>query len=205
MKPGMLTSLQVVKDSKDLETETGRNMYDVLLGDLARADVQARIANEIMEPDHNYKLRYGRTYLFALAKLIPATIRQYLFKDPSLMSWSKGKAFIELNEGEASFDAQSNWGTRAFGLGGEAMLNFGLLGVPVAWLFFGLILGIFRRKRDTLAIQDSRWALVPFVSYWLAITPLWDLDVLVFRTVTGGFMAMVCIFLWSQRIANKEI
>jgi len=205
MQPEMLTSLKVIEQSKDLERVTSRNIHNVLLGDLARADVQARIASGIASPTHDYDLRYGQTYLFALSKLIPATIRHLFIDDPSLSSWSKGKAFIDLNEGKGFFDLETNWGTEAFGLGGEAMLNFGLLGVPVAWLFFGLILGIFRRKRDTLTIHDSRWALVPFLSYWLAVTPLWDLDVIVFGTVTGGFISSLCVFLWSSRTKKEEI
>jgi len=205
MQPGMLTSLTVIKQSKELERETGRTFHRVLLSDLARADVQARIASGVMDPGEKYDLMYGRTYLFALSKLIPATIRQLLFEEPSFLSWSKGKAFIDLNEGKGFVSEQANWGTNAFGLGGEAMLNFGLLGVPVAWLVFGLVLGIFRHKRDTLHLQDARWALVPFLSYWLAITPLWDLDVLVFQTVTGGFIPFLCILLWSRKIKNREI
>jgi hypothetical protein len=199
MQPKMLTSLEVIKESKQLERETGRNIHTVLLGDLARADVQARIASKVAGPESSYELRYGRTYLSTFMKVIPASLRQILFEDPSLLSWSKGKAFIELNEGKGSFDAKTNWGTRAFGLGGEAMLNFGLLGVPVAWLLFGLVLGIFRRKRDTLAFHDSRWGLVPLLSYWLAVTLLWDLDVLIFQIVVGGLMPSLCIFFWSRK------
>jgi hypothetical protein len=203
MQPKMLTSLQLIEKSKDFERRTSRNIQNVILGDLARADVQARIASEVAGAKHDYHLRYGKTYLFALSKLIPATLRHLVIDDHSLATWSKGKAFIDLNEGQGLFDLETNWGTEAFGLGGEAMLNFGLLGVPVAWLLFGLILGVFRRKRDTLTINDSRWALVPFLSYWLAVVPLWDLDVVVFGTVTGGFIVCFCIFLWSSR-ARKE-
>lgn len=204
MQPKMLTSLQVIEKSKDFERRTSRNIQNVILGDLARADVQARIASEVAGARHDYHLRYGKTYLFALSKLIPATLRHLVIDDHSLATWSKGKAFIDLNEGQGLFDLETNWGTEAFGLGGEAMLNFGLLGVPVAWLLFGLILGVFRRKRDTLTINDSRWALVPFLSYWLAVVPLWDLDVVVFGTVTGGFIACLCISLWSNR-TRKEV
>jgi hypothetical protein len=140
-------AMQAGEKMERLERRTGRNIYGVLLGDLARADVQARIANGVAEGLHDYQVRYGLTYLSALSKLVPYFAWQELagslsFKD----QWGKGKAFTDLNEGKGRYHPLHHPCSRVFGLSGEAMLNFGLPGVPLIWLIFGLTVGWLRRK-----------------------------------------------------------
>jgi hypothetical protein len=183
-----------------LERRTGRDIYGVLLGDLARADVQARIANGVAEGLNDYRLRYGLTYVAALSKLVPSFAWQELagslsFKD----QWGKSKAFVDLNEGKGRYHPIYYPCSRVFGLSGEAMLNFGLAGVPLIWLIFGLTVGWLRRKRETLSAQDTRWPLLLFLFYVVMLATVSDLDNMVFTVVKGGLAVFFCIFLWSRR------
>ncbi len=187
-----------------LERLTGRSIHSVLLGDLARADVQARIAYGVVEGHNNYQFRYGRTYLAALSKLIPFTIWEALgalsFKD----DWGKGKAFVDLTEGKGWYHPVYHPCSRVFGLSGEAMLNFGLPGIPIAWFIFGLMVGWLRRKRETLTRDDTRWPLMLFLSFVAMMATVSDTDNIVFATFRGGLVVGLCIFLWSHKIKLIE-
>jgi hypothetical protein len=188
-----------------LERQTGRNLYSVLLGDLARADIQARIANGVTDGINNYQLRYGLTYLAALSKLIPQTLWLVVVGDLSFKDdWGKGKAFVDLDEGKGKFDPLYHPCSRVFGLSGEAMLNFGLPGVPLAWLVFGLWVGWLRRKSMTMATDDTRWPLALFFAYVAVLATVSDLDLLVYAIFNCGFLIFVCIFLWSGKGEFKE-
>lgn len=198
-------ALEAGESLERMEQRTGRNIYGLLLGDLARADVQAVIANLVVEGHTHYRLRYGRTYLEALSKLIPYTVWEALGVISFKNNWNKGKAFIDLIEGPGRYHPVYNRNTNVFGLSGEAMLNFGVLGVPPAWLIFGLAVGWLRRKRETMAGDDTRWPLMLFLSYMAAMATVSDLDNLVFGIFKVGCVIFFCIFFWSHRAERVPV
>jgi hypothetical protein len=198
-------ALEVGESLERVERRTGRTIYGVLLGDLARADVQARIANEIAERHNGYQLRYGLTYLAALSKLIPRTAWELLVGNLSFKDdWGKAKAFSDLNNGKGVYHPKYWRPSQVYGLSGEAMLNFGFAGVPWAWFIFGLVVGWARRKRETLAPGDTRWVLMLFLSLLLTIATISDLDNIVFVAFQIGFIVYICIYLWSRKADRVE-
>jgi hypothetical protein len=191
-------ALQSVDSLFFLEKKTRRNFQYMLLGDLARADVQARIANEIIEKD--YRLRYGLTYLASFSMLIPSAFWEELMEDASFRDrWSKGYAFIELNESEAKASREYPKSSRIYGLTGEAMLNFGVIGVPLAWVLYGLAMGYFRKKLQTMAPGDSRWSFTPLIIAAMAAVPILDLDIIIFMLVKGGFLLFAFAYFCSRQ------
>ena len=95
-----------------------RDLKYLLLGDLARADSNAFILHNLVKDPGDYDYRWGLTYAGGLAILIPTEIwhnRPYFKVD----------AGTEAQLGKTA----SRPSSRVYGLSGEALLNFGPLGV----------------------------------------------------------------------------
>jgi hypothetical protein len=189
------TAAEVVFDSEQraqISQRTGRSFEAVLVGDLARADVQAFTLYRLW--DDNFKFTYarGRTYLGSLSLLIP---RFLLPGRPE----TKLKEGTEIETGAGSY-IPSAWSTsRVFGLAGEAMLNFGPFAAPLAYIVFGLVVGLFRVGVRRFPPGDARFLLVPFGVY-LSVTLLaGDSDNVVFGMIKDGFMPFLFVVLCSER------
>ncbi len=112
----------------ELSSETGRDLPGLLLGDLARADIQA-LTLERVGADAA-PLGYGGTYVGDIASFLPGSTDLHLH--------GKVRAGTDMLYGAGSFDAGVR-SSRIYGLAGEAMLNFGVGGavcvfLPFAWL-----------------------------------------------------------------------
>ena len=86
-----------------------------------------------------------------------------------------------------------------FGLGGEAMLNFGPVGVPAVYLLFGLAVGRLTRFVRSLAREDPRRLLVPFlvnVAFWALVS---DSDNVLWVLVKTGTVPSLLVLLGVQR------
>ena len=137
-----------------LETETSRGWQSTVLHDLARADVQAMVLAHTTESAYGYRFGYGRTYVGALALLVPARI------------WPDRPETKRVEGTNALYGAYAYeaglLSPRVYGLSGEALLNFGPLAVPVVMFMFGTLvrrIAIFSdaalaREEDELSVRD---------------------------------------------------
>ena len=66
--------------------------------------------------------------------------------------------------GAGTFSAGDFWSSRQYGLAGEALLNFGPLGVPFAFLLLAFVASWIRSFWLTLQPYDARWFIVPVLS-----------------------------------------
>lgn len=177
-----------------LEENTGRTFDDVLLGDLSRSNVQAFMIYQLSDAGNglNYQYAHGETYLSALLLPVPESIL-------SVELTSKIDAGTEVLQGGSESILGDQPESRVYGIAGEALLNFGLWAIPIAFLVLGMIVGWAQVWRAGLASTDSRLLLAPFVSV-LAFYPLvWDLDnVLVFAT-QYGLIPVALVVLTSQK------
>jgi len=174
--------LDYAKDSEsltDMEAASHRDFFSLFVGDLSRADVQAAEAYVIVTKPWEYGLSYGSTYLWSFAPFIPKALWAGRPEDPG-----KVIAGTALLDGPRSYRTEDyvlrhslgRRSTRIYGLAGEAMLNFGLLGVPIAYLLWGLIVGRTRHFIERLDTHDIRLFLVPFVVMLLFLLLVNDSD-----------------------------
>src|SRR3954452_13315736 len=114
--------------------KTGRTFDNVLLGDLARADIQAYILYALHQDCAASSVNYawGRTYLGALSLLVPHSI----FPERPETKLKEG---TELQTGPGSYVPRVLYSSRVYGFAGESMLNFGPISVPIAYALFGLV------------------------------------------------------------------
>jgi hypothetical protein len=175
-----------------LSQRTGRTFESALLGDLGRADVQAYVLYRLWKDPADVRYAWGRTYVAAVSLLIPRSI---LPTRPETIL----REGTEIQSGPGTYVPEVWWSTRVYGIGGEAMLNFGAAGVPVAYGILGIFLGRFRRAIRGLSPGDARLLLAPFGVY-LAITALGgDSDNFVFGAVKDGLIPGLLIWIATQK------
>jgi hypothetical protein len=94
--------------------------------------------------------------------------------------------------------------SRLYGLGGEALLNFGPWGVVPTFAIYGAVLGWFRRKLTSWNGLDARLLLAPFWTSIIVRGLVSDSDNLVFSTVVEGTLVTAAIFAASRHSEVKN-
>jgi hypothetical protein len=181
---------EVISDPKMWLNPRGyqRDLKGLLLGDLARADGSAYILHNLVISPQDYDYRWGLTYAEAFTILIPRN----LWPDrPNF----KVEAGTEAQLGKRTQFASS----RVYGLNGEAMLNFGPLGVLPAFTLFGATLGWYRKKLLHWDEGDARILLAPFFTLLFVIGFAADLDAVIFGAISEGTLPVICVLLASRK------
>ena len=182
----------------ELGESTGRTFEGLVLGDLARSDVQAFILYRLSLPDRDYKLALGRTYLATVAQLIPRAV--WPDRPPNTR-----KEGTEVQYGVGSYDPNGWASARVYGIAGEAMLNFGPFAVPLAYLVFGLVVAQVRRFIWRLDQGDTRLLLAPFLivlCFWLL---LGDSDTFLFVLIKDGLPAALLVWIGSNCLRSAAV
>lgn len=187
---GLLSSASSAQERGRLEDETGRTFTAVLLGDLSRADVQARVLYGTRAYSWS-EYALGGTYVGAAANTL-------LFDTV----WSSRP------------DSKSGPGTRAlfgnlpsgvfrasniYGLGGEALLNFGILGPPAAFLVLGALVGKVSATGSSLTRRDPRVLLLPLAILACVSLFLNDFDNVLYLVVAYGSLPIAVVVGGSGR------
>jgi hypothetical protein len=174
----------------EASVKTGRTLDGLLLGDLGRADVQAFLLYRLSRPDRDYQYAWGRTYLASATLLIPRAL--WPDRPPG-----KVKEGTEAQYGAGSWDEHKWNSSLVYGLAGEAMLNFGPLAVPFAYLIFGVIVGRLQHFFSKLRRWDTRLLLYPFLVNTCFSMLQSDSDNLLFNTIKGGFVPTLVVWFGS--------
>jgi len=138
---------------ESLLSVSGRSKENVLIADFSRSDVQAFIVQEL-ESGPNVDLAMGRTYIGTLSLLVPRII--WPERPPTKLKWT-----TELENGPGSYGHGAYRSSRMYGQLGEAMLNFGYLGVPASFALMGFVFGKLSILSRELWMTDARRMLLP--------------------------------------------
>jgi hypothetical protein len=203
-KEGGLDALQAFKGAKarvELEERTGRGLEGALLADLGRSDVQAFLLYRLSRPESDYEFAWGRTYVGALALLIPGAI--WPERPPT-----KVKEGTEVEYGREGTEATYERGpytpgvwesSRVYGLTGETMLNSGPVAVPFAFLVFGFVVRGIKRLMMTLQPTDSRLMLLPFLANLCFVILISDSDNILFFLIKNAAVPFMVLALSSTK------
>ncbi|MGH9862829.1 MAG: hypothetical protein ACRD35_05330 [Candidatus Acidiferrales bacterium] len=171
-----------------------RDYKTLLLLDLARADVNACLLNNLVLFPKAYNYRWGLTYIGAFTVVVPRNL------------WPNRPEFKKDAGTDALYGKTLSWESRrVYGLSGEALLNFGPLGVAPLWILFGVVMGWYRRKFVSWQKDDTRLLLAPFVTLLFVVRLIGDSDNLVFTAVSEGTLATACLLISSRvlRLQNR--
>jgi hypothetical protein len=175
-----------------LEQHTGRDARALLLGDLGRTDIQAYLLYRIIEVK-NYEYAWGRTYLGAVALLIPRQI--WPDRPPT-----KIKEGTEAQYGMGSYIPDQFQSSKVYGLAGETMLNFGPLGVPFAFLVWGFVVKSVRSYVYSLNADDAR----RLIAMWLVIfcwaALIGDSDNMLFFVVKKVSISSLLLWIGTRKV-----
>ena len=165
--------VDVYEESRSLTEmgeRSGRTSRNMLIRDLSRIDIQAFMVYRLLARDSSYELQLGATY-------VETPPRQFLPK----WIWS-GRPRLprkSLAGADLHYDGHPPHGeglSKVYGLGGEAMLNFHLYGVPLMFGIYGFLMGWFRRWRSSWEDLDARLFIAPFFSIWFLAALIGDFD-----------------------------
>lgn len=171
-----------------LEGHSGRTLEAVLLGDLARADVQAYLLKRVTDPQSGYELAWGKTFVGTLSLFVPRQI----WPDRPPGKWYYGTL--------AQGSSESRRSSRVYGLAGEWMLNFGVLGVPCGFLLLAIFVCYARRYMLSLYPGDIRYVLVPFLANLCIVALSSDSDNIFYFIVKNGVVPILLLWLGMRKI-----
>ncbi len=195
-REGVATALSGAGGLAQAEQQTGRDVGWLLLGDLARADVQMEELWTMYAANPEYELKLGGTYVGA-ALFIPRSIW------PTRPRGAQ-EAYAELQEGRIAVRDGDVPNSRVFGLTGETLLNFGWSGVPIAYIAFGVVIGFVRRSIDSLRPGDARHLLAPLAILLVTALYLLDLSQVMFMFLQDCALLTACtlVALWRPAVAR---
>jgi hypothetical protein len=172
--------------------KSGRGFGNVLVQDLGRSDVQAFALYRLTTDAGAYEYAYGRTYIGAINLLVPRWIEKDRLP-------TKGKWTTNLEYGLGAYESNHQQSSRVYGLAGEAMLNFGILGVPLAFGLFGWLIAQMSTLANSVDRNDCRILLVPFLSCLSMVILAHDFDVDMFILIKNLALPFCVIYFGSTR------
>jgi hypothetical protein len=180
----------------ELEQRTGRTVDLAILGDLARADLQAFLLYRLQREQRDYQYSWGRTYLGALIMLWPWQLWPSWFPPRPV---TKVKEGTELQYGAGTFEKDVVGSSRVYGIAGETMFNFGPYAIPIAYLLFGLLVGWVRKLLLTMLPGDSRLLIVPLLINLCFTVMAGDSDNVIFFLFKNGSIPFFIVLLSSSK------
>jgi len=126
-----LDRLQAGSSVSELSDDSGKDVEFLLLEDLSRIGIQAVIVDRLQFSSPTLAL--GSTYVGDASIIVPSFILPRESRPDSKVEFGS-----DLLRGPGSADA-GVLSSRIYGLGGEAMLNFGLIGVPLSFAVLGFV------------------------------------------------------------------
>ena len=184
---GQISSLNT--DAEDSAT--------VLVGDFSRTDVQANLLWRISNAGHA-PYAWGGSYLGAITMLVPREL--WPNRPPTLVRWATDAEY-----GNGAYASGTMRSTRVYGIAGEAMMNVGPIGVPLALMLLGFGVRGLQRFRNSLSPSDTRFLLLPFFVNLAFLTLLNDSDNIVFYVIKYGLVPVFLLLLSSQRLVRRVI
>lgn len=193
----VLNALADADAREAIVAQSGRNLDYVILGDLGRSDVQAYVLYKISPPDSDFEYAWGRTYLGGLTSIIPSA----LWKNRPL---SKIKEGTEALYGAGTFVPDAFWSSRQYGLAGEALLNFGPPGVPIAFLGLAFLVARLRVFSTRLTRYDARWFVYPALSVSCFVLLATDSDNIALMLLSQVAIPLALLWFVTRQVVHSS-
>jgi len=197
---GIKELVQGTRTIESLQEQTKRTYTGYLIGNLSRAHVQAAEVDVLINKPWSYRYRYGKTYPLAIGYIIP---RQIWRSKP--IDMGRIIAGTEMLYGPDSYGPYVKVGgtgsrsTQLYGLAGEAMLNFGLLGILPAFAVWGYVIGRLRKRLYSFRPDDLRLCMTGFWMLFSFIILVSDADQLVWFFISLYIVPATLIYLISDK------
>jgi hypothetical protein len=191
--PRGFEAIQNTEFRETLAHRGGITPVGVLLGSLSRAETQAFLLYRVSDRSTGYRLRLGKTYVASGLSVIPRAV----WPEKPTDALGKVRAGTELQFGPEAYRKDRFESSLVYGLGGEAILNFGPAGVPLMYLLFGAAVGWYRRKLSSLPPLDARFYVVPVITLAVFSGAFGDSDNASFSFLKNGLLILAVVYAGS--------
>ena len=198
---GLEIALHSSHERTALAEEIRRPIEGTLLGDMGRSDVQAFVLYRATDDQSDYECAFGRTYAGGALTLLPGPL--WRDRPPTKVKEGTealyGRGTYRSRPLSSSYDKDKYVGmtSRVFGLAGEAMLNFGPLAAPAAFVLLGVVVGCIHRWGTTWKRADARWLIMPFLVYLCLTVLIGDSDNVLRLLEEDGAFPFLVLFVGS--------
>jgi hypothetical protein len=177
--------------------DSNRQLETIFWGDMSRVSIHSYMIYKLQNStDYEYPL--GSTYLQAFYPIIPF----WLWPDRPQHS-GKVVAGTDLIWGKGYYTSGAEYfSSNAYGITGEAALNFGIYGFLIGFILWGFLVGLVYRYYNTLSTTslDYRLLIYPFLLWWSFNLLLWDSDNYLGHNITKS----VLLLFFLNWIFNKS-
>ncbi len=177
---------------------TDRTGSSIVIGDLSRSLIQAHVARKVLtRRKGEYDLRLGKTYIFALTGPIPG----WIHRGHKPWYWSKGAAATEMVYGKGTYypGLRNRPMVHQFGLAGEALMNFGLVGPFISFTIWGFLVGRLRRFLSYLRPGDMRLMTAMLLTNMVFVALSGDMDIILYVFIWAAMFPLLVIRIVSRR------
>lgn len=191
-------------NSQNWVNETYSDPVMFLVGDVGRADMQAPLLARYLEGTFtpNY---YGETYISAFTLLIPKDSRPAWLRSKTQVG---AQAQLDRGTGSQGYRGVISVdgvfeSSRIYGLLGEALLNFGLVGLPFVFFLFGYLF----RKAFLIVHDTTTWRqllLVPYLCFVPIFMLFYDADNIVVQTLSVWAAPYLTLLIADRLMARKK-
>jgi hypothetical protein len=168
---------------------------------LSMSHIQSSILRTVVEHKGDYSLRFGKTYVAGAIGPIPG----WLIGGTKLWQWSKLTAACE--QAGTDYDPSRTYNPgaayRIYGLAGEAMLNFGIVGPLIMFPIWGFCIGRMRRYLCAIPQGDMRLMIMPLFGFVLSTAIVHDFDNMLTTCVWSVFPALLITYLISRKVRQE--
>lgn len=189
-----------VDNWSSLVTESNRTLLGALAGDASRSSIQSYTVYQMTDGvTGGYQCWYGKTYFQSFYSSIPL----WLWENKPFLSGKIGASTL-LMWGTTHNLSLVFFSSHAYGIAGEAMLNFGIYAIPFAYMVFAFFVAWVRRYYISMVANDFRWAIYPFFLWWCVNLLLWDSDNLVSHTISRALIPLLVFLSATKRVTTNE-
>lgn len=183
-------------EASSLAEETGRDLTGLLLGDFGRADVQALVLDRLATGS---RVAFGESYVGDLCIFLPELLCPGEPRDKVAIG-------TEVLHGATPDYLGGRESSRIYGLAGEAMLNFGPLGVVAAYALYGRLVARADRYYTAARLDPARLpqrvlaATLPAAAVLLLVSDLDNLILFLLKYV----VLIAAVVAWSSALARAR-
>jgi len=177
--------------------DEGKILQFILITDFSRVDIQTLLIHQLEKKDFTNVLGFGRTYLVAFNVLIPTVVYKLILGRSKPPNKTLESSNIILGEGSFSSGRRTSY---VHGLLGEGLLNFGIIGSFLPFLFFGAYIKYVNSYFNNISPNDSRVILLPLFALSILVLLQGDFDNFIFFLMNYSFLPLCLIFLSSRKL-----
>ena len=184
------------------EQYENRSVGNSLIGDFSRTSIHPYMLYRMYNYPEQYSYGFGITYLGDTLGII-------LPKNMTGMIPNKRSKGTDLIYGEGAFKYYGpERSSRIYGTKGEALLNFGLSGVPIIYFIWGALVAIVTSLYNDMNREKEKLIALLMTPLLIRVTGLaymYDWGNILFQLIKNGAIPLLFLLLISKKLKSRKV